>query len=360
MEKGYIHFIKAQFGDAFILHCRKGENKGIIVIDGGYGINSQKNRFLSEIKNIKTVDLMVLTHPDDDHLMGIKEYIKNHLNDEPFPVKEIWANCAPNVEINLDCNLSARKAYRLSETLVKLQDAGKTIWRNDICGYQTCNMPFADIHIVGPSCKTLQAFVERYRDEIGYDKVEQNVDVCARDSNNDLKTDMKTLATRTKRKCDFGKFSDASNASSISLIISCNDFSILMLGDTFPDDIVEGLTEMGYSPDKPLKVDYVKMPHHGSAQNISNELLDMIDCQNYIISTNGAIYHHPDREALANVLCHDKRDPNIPINFYFNYPLEVVEETGKHIFNETLDQNLNYAIFEPSPEDKSGLVLMVP
>jgi hypothetical protein len=36
----------------------------------------------------------------------------------------------------------------------------------------------------------------------------------------------------------------------------------------------------------PIKVDLIKLTHHGSKFNICNELIEMIDCDNFIISSN--------------------------------------------------------------------------
>lgn len=356
-DKGYIHFLKAGFGDAFILHCRKGDIHGVVVVDGGYGHNPLRNKFLEEIEKVDNINLMVLTHPDDDHLMGIKKFIECHLKDDPFPVDEIWANCAPNVEFDVSNNVSARGAKRLSETLDTLQSSSQVIWKNDIIAPHCISLPFADIFVVGPSLNTMKEFNARYRDKIGFDDSHEATNVAARSFDDDYNTDMETLASRRKDACNLNDYNEASNASSISFILKCDDFSILMLGDSFPTDIIQGLSDLGYSADNPLKVDYVKLAHHGSAANISNNLLDIIECSNFIVSTNGMKYRHPDREALANVLCHINRNKNNPVNFYFNYMLNEIEAAGKHIFNENLDNHLNYTIKEPSDPNISGITL---
>ena len=41
---------------------------------------------------------------------------------------------------------------------------------------------------------------------------------------------------------------------------------------------------------QPLKIDYVKVSHHGSKANTNDELLSLLDCNNFIISANGR--HH--------------------------------------------------------------------
>jgi glyoxylase-like metal-dependent hydrolase (beta-lactamase superfamily II) len=70
----------ARHGDALILHCSKNGNRGIIAIDGGPYPNPRFNPFIKEIEKHLPIDLMVATHFDDDHLVGIKRFIENLLN----------------------------------------------------------------------------------------------------------------------------------------------------------------------------------------------------------------------------------------------------------------------------------------
>ena len=76
--------------------------------------------------------------------------------------------------------------------------------------------------------------------------------------------------------------------------------------------------------------------------------MDILDCNNYIISTNGGYgnSYHPDRETLAKLLCHPKRDKNKTINLYFNYGIEEIERRTGMLLNEEEAQKHNCKIFE--------------
>ena len=88
-HESYIQVLQAKHGDALILHCNKSDKRGIIVIDGGPSTNPRFNPFIKEVDNFLPIELMILTHFDDDHLVGIKNFIERHQNDVPFPVKRI-------------------------------------------------------------------------------------------------------------------------------------------------------------------------------------------------------------------------------------------------------------------------------
>ena len=115
-------------------------------------------------------------------------------------------------------------------------------------------------------------------------------------------------------------------------------------------ELQDALKAKGYSKEKKLHVDFAKVAHHGSRANISNELLDMIDCTNYLLSTNGGQgrSYHPTREALANIICHPGRDRNEKVHLHFNYTLRsIADKNGFKLFNEGEECNYNFEIHEP-------------
>ena len=133
---------------------------------------------------------------------------------------------------------------------------------------------------------------------------------------------------------------DFINASSIAIILWLPNFSILLLGDSRPEIIIESLKTIGYNDtDKRLKVDYIKVSHHGSKNNTSMELLNYIECDNFIFSTNGGFARskHPDRETIARILCRKSRNMKNTTVLYFNYPISTIEnKAGKFITEEEL------------------------
>ena len=65
-----------------------------------------------------------------------------------------------------------------------------------------------------------------------------------------------------------------------------------------------------------LSLDLFKVSHHGSQNNLSLELLELIDCSRYVISTNGSRHHHPDPEAIARILVAGGDEPELLFNYY--------------------------------------------
>lgn len=352
-ERSYIQVLPAKHGDAVILHCNKSDKKGVIVIDGGPYPNPRFNPFIKEVENNLPIDLMILTHFDDDHLIGIKKFIENHQYEVPFPVKRIWANCAKHVDFDTSENLSSNKASKMANVLCTISQKSLLDWEAyRLNGFVDNTITFADIDIINPRKDLFKHFIDNYKEEYNI-RTEENLS-NKKNSCSDINIDMHELAQRDKSLGNPDKPSELVNMVSLSMIIYCDAFSILSLGDCFPKEIYLSLIERGYNKENKLQVDFVKMSHHGSTENISNELLDIIDCDNFIITTDGSRgYKHPHREALANVLCHPERNYERTINFYFNYPLKtIVNNREENIFNNELDKHLNFECHERKETDR--------
>ena len=339
--------LKALHGDAFILYCRKGNNNGIVVVDGGPVQDSFK--IVNRLEELGTIDLMVLTHYDDDHIGGILAYVKKHRNDKPFPIKEMWVNCAYQVPFNVSPNISMGQAKKLADELTRinsnLQDSGYPIikWEEPVIAGEKRSFPFADFHILSPT-----KYIKELND-INYSKEIANISKKRNRQQEAIKTSLLDLSQNRKTKPSENNKQEVINWSSIAFITICDDYSVLMLGDSYPCTIIDSLKQEGYnSNDCRLIVDYVKVSHHGSCKNINNEMLDMIECNKFILSTNGGAGRscHPDRESIANIVCHEKRNKLIPVEFYFNYKKDKIEKRGYKFINEGEDNEYSFVIYD--------------
>ena len=359
MGQSEILFLPAAHGDAFIIHCFKGDNEGFIVVDGGPYVNPRLNPFIKAVESLPRIDLMILTHQDDDHLIGIKTYIQKHRYDKPFPVEKLWVNSPGLIEIADSGNLSAGKAKVMADILGKIEESSSIKWKDCVSyGFDTSNIPFADIKILSPTKKLLFTFLGEYMRKVGI-SVPTNLNLSAQRGKEDFKTDLDVLAWRKKMKPNIGDYNMLANMVSIAFVLESDGLKILMLGDSFPQLVEDCLKAEGYSKDNKLKVDYVKVSHHGSRNNISNSLLDMIDCQNFLISTNGGTMnsYHPDRETFANILCHSGRNREETIHFFFNYELDRITSKVGPLFREKEQENYNFEIHQPDDEKSKSVTL---
>ena len=334
-----IEMIQALHGDCFILHCQKGKNKGTVVVDGGPNRNARN--IVDKLDTLDKIDLMVVTHYDDDHIGGILKYIAKHKNDSDFPVKKMWVNCAFQVPVPESPNISFNQAYTLASELTDinkrlLSEGKETIeWEDPVVSLESYSLPYAGFTILSPT-KDVKSLNDRnYQDSIA------NISSSHERQEKALNCSLEELA-KIDTNIEPKSIQEIINESSIAFLIRTDTFSALMLGDSYPGQIVDSLPKLGYNEDNKLHVDYVKVSHHGSRNNVSNDLLNIIDCNNYLISTNGGngTSCHPDREAIAKILCHSERNQGETLHLFFNYPLSQIERRGYKFLKE--DEELKY------------------
>ena len=91
--------------------------------------------------------------------------------------------------------------------------------------------------------------------------------------------------------------------------------------------------------EKKLRLDAVKVSHHGSRGNTTRSFLDQIDCDTYLVSTDGSHFGHPDDEAIDRIL--DRGAPETRL--VFNYR----SERNAKWANEDTQRARRYTAFYP-------------
>ena len=339
-----IHFLPVKNGDSFVIECDKGNQHGLVVVDGGptgYGKVLQ-----SKVEETGTPDLLVLTHYDEDHIGGLTQYINACMAKGVFPAKEVWANCAGYVEVEDVMTKSIQQGVKLSELLSRLAKTGEMLWRDDVEEGIDKDYPFASIEVVSPTPEVRGMVIEK-QEEAGLKKQMKAKKIEI----DELSIPLEELAKGAVKAPNLKKSNELANAASIAFILRCDGLSILMLGDGYPHNVEAYLRNVkGYSEENPLEVDFVKVSHHGSMYNTSNELLDIIKCNHFIIPTNGETHHHPDRTAIAHILCHPKRNREEKVHLYFNCGLDELVGNAGAFINEGEEETWNFEMHEKATE----------
>lgn len=330
-----IRLLKAEHGDAIIVDIPEGDGMHHIVIDGGPSSKFCVDEIVNDIEALGAIDLMVLTHFDDDHIGGLLEYFEKH-KDGTLPIKNCWVNCASQARINAGTLISYDQAHSLENLLDKFSRQQTLEWKDSIVNtMEPIDMGFCKIQVLSPSPDALRINMEEYAKKDS----EAIVSATSTRAKIDESIALPELAKRPDVKHSTKE--DIINKSSIAFILEEGNTKVLFMGDADPWIVMEKLKSMGYTKDIPLYLNYWKLSHHGSRNNLCNELLSIIRCSNFIVSTNGGSgrSYHPDRETLAKILCHPDRIKNDTIRFYFNYPLEEIQErTGLLLTEEEENQ----------------------
>jgi len=152
------------------------------------------------------------------------------------------------------------------------------------------------------------------------------------------------------------------NLSSIVVLMELGGNTMLLTGDARGDKILEGLQlvgRLGKGDDSTIKVDILKVPHHGSSNNLDNDFFERIIAGHYVFSGNGE-HGNPERESLGMLL---KARGNADYQIHLTYALEEIDEEREKDWNKERNKELarkkksgkGKVRAEWSPED-NGLV----
>lgn len=326
-----LRVVQSRFGDSLILENGSGKRKKFILVDGGP--NRVYGPYLrGELAKIAAsggkLDLVVLTHIDNDHVLGLLEFMDDLRQQKangqaPFiQVDALWHNGFSKIlpaEVHRQAEALEREValtpnpdpehpdaeeagpfgYEEGHELQML-DAELGIPRN--LGFpgglvSTASAPKKLraagmwVRIIGPKAENL----ERLRDKWVRWLVKENLPFAPGEE--PVKPD-----------------ESAANLSSIMFLAESRGRRILLTGDGLSTDIVEGLEQAGLlEPGGTMHVDIFKLPHHGSARNAVGGLFDRVLADTYVLCANGR-YGNPDwttLEWLVDAACRQERDIHI-------------------------------------------------
>jgi len=290
-----FNFFKALAGDSILIST----DRTNILIDGGYGITyeEQIQPKLNRLKNC--LDLVVLTHIDEDHICGLIEMIQNDRKNTN-KIKEFWFNSIKSIRVRKNRNVPV--SYGQAETFDALLKEYDVPVNHEIFLTNSDNQKKylinneIELQLLSPYESDLR-ILERKEPK------NQNPTEC-------LKNKARQVSTA------FGSDNRPPNKSSIAFILKYDTKEFLFLADANIEVINRSLETLGYSENK-LVVEFVKLSHHGSLENINEDFLKMIDTDKFIILTEGKPYNHPSKEIFPLIIKHQAKDKDI--EFIFNY-----------------------------------------
>ena len=125
------------------------------------------------------------------------------------------------------------------------------------------------------------------------------------------------------------------NLSSIVVLVERQGRKLLLTGDANGKDIVSAWGELGLEAG-PVKIDLLKMPHHGSVRNTPKNFLQLFVADHYVFSANGK-YDNPDPpviEAIVKMRGHRKialHFTNADLTWSKPYKLEKDKQTVSNL-----------------------------
>ena len=106
------------------------------------------------------------------------------------------------------------------------------------------------------------------------------------------------------------------NLASLTLLVEEGAQSILLTGDARGDQILDGLTVTGRLTGPALDVNVLKVPHHGSENNIDSDFCDAIVARHYVFCGNGE-HENPNLDVIE-MMCQRRLTSPGTFTFWFN------------------------------------------
>jgi len=129
------------------------------------------------------------------------------------------------------------------------------------------------------------------------------------------------------------------NLASLTLLVEDDSESLLLTGDARGDQIVDGLKQAGRLNGGTIEVDVLKVPHHGSENNIDSDFVEAVIARDYVFCGNG-FSENPNTKVIEMMFRRRRAASQKPFRFSFNSS-EAVSANPTHMAKvETLVKNL--------------------
>lgn len=357
-----LDVVRAHKGDCLILHYGDPNDPRVMIIDGGPS-STYAPHLKPRLKAIKAarglgntdrlkISLLMVSHVDDDHIEGILDMTKDLIeNDKKFAqILGFWHNSFENIIGHKPDELTAAfsggvvTASTKGEPLDFILDSAE------------------DGEVVTSTLGVLASIKQGAQlrsDIINKLRVELNVEFDGKlimaeegsgplDMGDDLTftvvgpllPELKKLHTKHQawlRELDddgltaedvLSAYIDKSvpNLSSIVVLAELHGKTIFLTGDARGDKILEGLEFVGLvEPGGSKHVDILKVPHHGSSNNLDDDFFERVTADHYVFSGDGR-HGNPERESLE--MLHKARGDDEYV-VHITYPIDEIDRLRK-------------------------------
>jgi hypothetical protein len=335
-----IEMGKALHGDCLFVEWGGSNGTHRMLIDGGPigAYEALATRIAALPAGENSFELIVLSHVDTDHIEGMVRLFAEPRERWPFQVKDVWFNGWRHMEE--EDTLGGRQGEFFSALLQHRLSPGA--WNGAFKGAVVVppTGPLPVVHLAGgmnltllsPTPSKLDKMREAWRKDLKKSGIKPgDVEAAWEELSAQkkylpgeglLSSSESSIATILTRQ--FKADQAAANGASIAFLAEHAAGSSLFLADAHPDAVTASLKrlleERGGTR---LRVDAVKVAHHGSKNNTDEELVSLIDSPRFLFSTSGAQFKHPDEEAIARIL---NGAGGRPVALYFNYSSEFNEK----------------------------------
>jgi len=307
-----LRVIQAEEGDCLLLMHEGDGSATRVLIDGGLTsiYRAHLRPVLAELAaEGGTLDLVVLSHVDSDHVRGLNAFFAELRDQQAEPtepliaVRNLWHNAFS--ETDDDGTITPR--LRALEQMAGVASASALDALSTVGEGSSLRGLATDLRIpVNAARKGRPILAGKPVDPVAVGGLtvtvvgptKANLDAIRAEWSawlDDLEAAPSSLAGVALDKT-------APNLSSLQLLVEADDKRLLLTGDGRGDHLLEALDALGLlDGDGKIEVDVLKIPHHGSIRNVPEDFFDRVIASTYVVSANGR-YGNPDLATLEMLL----------------------------------------------------------
>ena len=318
-----VEALKALHGDALLVH---GMNS-LIMVDGGPSkVYDQTMRprleELARANQAAKIDLLMVSHVDDDHINGVLDLTselveaKSEHRRPVASIRNIWHNSfldevlagdsprGGGPEAHIACAMALAD---LRDTSAEFGNAIQEQSRLVLASVRQGRRLRRDANLL--RAKLNDGFVEgvvlRQGNRLVTKRIGKLSLAVLGPAQSELenfriawKKDVKNILEGTRGHSETLELAanldkSVANLSSLVVQVSLCGKTALLTGDARSDHIIAAMTEVGCERDDAWPVDLLKVPHHGSDRNVTQEFFAKVPAQHYVISGDGR-HGNPD------------------------------------------------------------------
>lgn len=302
-----LEALRAKNGDSLLLRFGDPDEPRLILIDGGPlgvykdALKPRLEQLRAEAGGTLGIEVVMISHIDGDHVNGILEF-SQALIDEPaqrggYEVATLWQNAFEDVVADPITPADGVVAPAGFEAVVASVGEARRL-RNNAHGLRWSENDGFDgfvmapddagapiefgplrLTVVGPRQTELDALREKWA------------------------VDLKELRRKGKAAVASKDVDDTpTNLSSIVCVAELGGKRMLLTGDALGAKVLPQLETAGFLPPGKgkMKLDLLKVPHHGSSRNATPEFFERLPARHLVISADGKD-HNPDLKTLEMI-----------------------------------------------------------
>jgi hypothetical protein len=310
-----LQFLPANEGDAIWVRWGDGLRHQLLVDAGKDGAGTELRARLENLpKASRKFELFIVTHVDADHIGGVITSLVDPGPLDGLRFKDFWFNGWAHINRQV-ADLESMGGVQ-GELLTRWLEDAKTPWNKAFeSGAVTRTSPLTSrtladgmvVTVLGPPAKRFERLIPKWRSEVQkaikdarLTNVSPGLEVLGGHRKPPIRPRLPSVAALERlASTKFESDTAPANGTSICVMLEWRGRRVLLTGDAYAPDIVDALQQV--EPTR-RRFDLVKLPHHGSEANTSDELLDAVRSPRWVFSSNGTIHYHPDAAAVARVI----------------------------------------------------------